>query len=147
MDSKTGEYVGYHVKILDRLFRKEIENFIRSKGFEGMTCVNGWILGYLARNEDKRIFQKDLEQEFRVGRSSMSVTLKIMEEKCYIVRQSVPGDARLKQVILTEKGRSFLQEVEESRRRSEEKVTRGLSDKELAQFFSTIRKMCENLSA
>ena len=140
------EHVGYQIKILDRLFRREIENSMRGLQIEGMTCMNGWILGYLAHNGEKSIYQKDLESQFQVGRSSMSTTLKLMEEKGYIIRQPVPGDARLKRVLVTEKGRSFVHGVELNRHRMEEKITRGLTEEELKEFFRIVRKMCANLS-
>ncbi len=143
---KEEEYVGYQIKILDRLFHREIENSMRGLQIEGMTCMNGWILGYLAKHGEKSIFQKDLEQQFQVGRSSMSTTLKLMEEKGYIIRQPVPGDARLKRVLLTEKGRSFVHDVELNRHSIEEKITRGISEEELKEFFRVARKMCANLS-
>ena len=37
----------------------------RERGVDELTAMHGWILGYLCRNEDKDIFQKDIEAGLR----------------------------------------------------------------------------------
>ena len=49
-------------------------------------------------------FQKDIEQRFAVGRSTVTNLIQLMEKKGFVKRESVKQDARLKKVILTEKG-------------------------------------------
>ena len=68
----------------------------RERGVDELTAMHGWILGYLCRNEHKDIFQKDIEAEFKICRSTVTNILKLMEKKGYIKRESVPYDARLK---------------------------------------------------
>lgn len=140
------EHIGYQLKALDHMFRRHIDMEIRKNGFDGMTVMNSWIIEYLGKNEGKSIYQKDLEQKFQVGKSSMAGTLKIMEEKGFIVRKSVPGDARLKQVFLTDEARTYIHKMEQGRRNMEAKVSRGLTDEEIALFKKVIKKMRDNLS-
>lgn len=59
-------------------------------------------LEYLANNSNNNIFQKDIEKQFNIGKSSVAGTLKVTEEMGVIVRQSVEGDARLKRVCLAD---------------------------------------------
>ena len=73
----------------------------RERGVDELTAMHGWILGYLCRNEDKDIFQKDIEAEFKICRSTVTNILKLMEKKGYIRRESVPYDARLKEDLDT----------------------------------------------
>lgn len=42
------------------------------------------------------IFQKDLETEFCIGRSTVTNILNLMEKKGFVRRESVSYDARLK---------------------------------------------------
>lgn len=137
--------VGFQLKILDLMFRRNMEAHFRKSGFEGMSVINVWIIEYLSHNDNKNIFQKDIEKRFNIGKSSIAGTLKGMEEKGLIVRQSVEGDARLKRVCLTDKGREYACEMEQGKRDMEQKVSEGISEEEMNHFFSIIKKMQDNL--
>lgn len=139
------ERIGYQLKVLDRMFKKRIEAGMRKNGFENMSMMNGWIIGYLIRHDGEIIYQKDLEKTFKVGKSSLSGTLKILEEKGYIERKAVPGNARTKQVVMTEKAREYHLKVEEDRLIMEQQVTKGLSREELETFRRIVKRMQTNL--
>lgn len=138
--------IGYQIKALDHMLRRNAEAFIRENGFDGMSMINGFIIGYLAENEGTDIFQKDIEKKFKIGKSSIAGTLKTMEEKGYIVRQSVPGDTRLKRVCLTDKARTYIKKIEQGHIQIEEKLCQGLSDEEIQTFLNIVRKMQDNMS-
>lgn len=138
--------IGYQLKVLEHMFRRDMETNIRKNGFEGMSAINVWIIDYLAHNEEKDIFQKDIEKNFKIGKSSIAGTLKMMEEKDLIVRQSVKGDARLKRVCLTDKGRDCACKMEQGKVDMEKKICKGLSGDELDLFFRIVNKMQDNLS-
>ena len=142
-DSKQ---VGFQIKVLERMFRKHMENTIRQNGFEGMSLINVWIIEYLARNEDVSIFQKDIEKQFRTGKSSIAGTLKVMEEKGMIIRKPVEGDARLKRVCLTGKGKEYACKMEQGKGYMEQKVCAGISEEDMKHFFTIIQKMQDNLT-
>ena len=55
-------------------------------------------------HRDEPVFQRDIEREFSITRSTVTNILQLMERKGYIQRLSVPQDARLKQLVLTEEG-------------------------------------------
>lgn len=137
--------VGYQLKALDHMFRRSMEANIRKNGFEGMSVINAWIIDYLVDNEGRDIFQKDIEKNFKIGKSSIAGTLKMMEEKNFIIRQPVKGDARLKRVCLTDKGREYSRKMEQGRDEMEKKVCRGLTEEEVKLFFDIIKKMQDNL--
>ena len=60
--------------------------------------MHGRILGYLYWSRPKDVYQKDIEEHFNITRSSVAGIVKLMEQKGYILRQSVQGDARLKKL-------------------------------------------------
>lgn len=138
--------VGYQLKVLDRMFKKTMEAGMRKNGYDNMTMMNGWIIGYLIHHEEDNIYQKDLEKKFKVGKSSLSGTLKIMEEKGFIERKSVPGNARVKQVVLTDKAREYHYNMEQRRQKLEEQVTKGLSEEEIEQFRRVVKRMQGNVA-
>lgn len=104
----------FEMKSLDRLLRKTIEQEFRALDDDDqITRMHHWIIGFLYRNQDRDIFQRDVEAEFRISRSTTSSMLTLMEKKGLVVRQGVPGDARLKKLTLTERAvEMHLQHIE-----------------------------------
>ena len=60
--------VGYQLKVLDRMFKKTMETGMRKNGYDNMTMMNGWIIGYLIHHEEDTICQKDLEKALLSGK-------------------------------------------------------------------------------
>ena len=73
-------------------------------GIDEATQMNGWIMAYLYFHKDQPVYQKTIESTFGVNRSTVTSIVKLMEKKGYIERENVPGDARLKKLILTPLG-------------------------------------------
>lgn len=71
----------------------------------GLTSIQTRILAHLrhARDENRDVFQRDIEEVFRIKRSSVTSVLQTLEKNGLIVRESIPEDARLKKLVLTEK--------------------------------------------
>lgn len=80
--------------------RTELQKKIYSNAFG---ASNGYIISYLCENEDKNIFQRDIEREFDLSRSTVSTILKELEKEGLIERKSVIIDARLKKSYLLKK--------------------------------------------
>jgi len=64
-----------------------------------------------------------------------------METKELILKQSVPSDARLKKITLTEKGMAVQKIVNEVIVQSEKKLREALSDQEFKTLLSVIEKL------
>ena len=81
-------HIGYEVRTLDNMIGRLV-NAYQSKVDEkaGITRMQAWIIGYLYRNSGQDIFQKDLEAEFQIARSTASGILQVMEKKNLITRQ------------------------------------------------------------
>lgn len=73
----------------------------------GLTSIQSRILGHLRRAEEngKDVFQRDIEDVFRIKRSSVTSVLQTLEKKGLIIREGVQGDARVKKLILTDEAR------------------------------------------
>ena len=98
--------------------------------------MHGWIIRYLYENREQDIFQKDIEQRFAVGRSTVTNLIQLMEKKGFVKRESVKQDARLKKVILTEKGIASQESFEDIVEHIEEELSEGISEEELHIFYS-----------
>ncbi|MFZ2802748.1 MAG: MarR family winged helix-turn-helix transcriptional regulator, partial [Lactococcus chungangensis] len=104
-----------------------------------------WVIDYLIKHQDEDIFQRDLEKEFVMRRSTATNFVKKMEQAGLIRRESVAYDARLKKIILTDKAFE-LQAGMMAKKKEFETLLRGdLSEAEIKQFIATIQKIKHNL--
>lgn len=107
--------------------------------------MHGWIIRYLYENRENDIFQKDIEKNFAIGRSSVTGIIQIMEKKGFIRRESVTHDARLKKVTLTEKGIKSHRRIEELITIQNEKMARGIEEEDLQVFLRVAEQIRANL--
>lgn len=112
----------------------------------GLTRTQAVIIKYLEVEAKKReIFQKDIEKEFRIRKSSVTSVLQLLEKNGYITRESVIEDARLKKLILTDKAKEVNAIIGDELEKREEKFYQVLSKEEVESFFKTIDKITSTL--
>ena len=133
------------IRRVDNLIFRRINQFARANGVEQATPMHGWIIEYLYRHRDTPVFQRDIEREFSITRSTVTNILQLMEKKGYIERRSVPRDARLKQLILTEQGVQFHEKTLLSFHQTEECVNALLSAEEQAELLRLLNKLRDGL--
>ena len=75
----------------------------------GLTSIQTRILGHLrhAEEEGRCVFQREIEDIFRIKRSSVTSVLQTLEKKGLIIRESIPEDARVKKIVLTEEAKKM----------------------------------------
>ena len=95
------EDLGFQIRTLSHLVKRMVDQTAFSGTDAHPTGVQGWILGYLYTNQDKEVFQRDIQQQFSIRRSTVTGILQLMEKNGLITRSSVDRDARLKKLELT----------------------------------------------
>ena len=110
-------------------------------GLDKVTVMHGWIIGYLTHNADRDIYQKDIESEFAISRSTVTNILKLMEKKGYITRESVASDARLKKIALTDKGIQTAVILKKAVEENERNFNRLLDKEEKETFLRLVKKL------
>ena len=133
------------IRRVDNLIFRKINQFTRVNGVEQATPMHGWIMEYLYNHRDEAVFQRDIEREFSITRSTVTNILQLMERKGYIERQSVPQDARLKKLILTEAGVRFHEKTMLSFHQTDEYVASLLTEDENAELLRLLNKLREAL--
>ena len=113
----------------------------RTNGVEAVTPMHGWIMEYLYRHSETPVFQRDIEREFSITRSTVTNILQLMERKGYITRRSVEQDARLKQLVLTEKGRQFHEDTMRAFHQTDEYVAGLLTEEENTELLRLLNKL------
>ena len=137
--------VGFAIRMQNTAFTRRFLQDGLADGLDEVTIMHGWIMGYLHRNEDKDIYQKTIESEFGICRSSVTSLVKLMEKKGYIRRETVPGDARLKKIVLTSEGKATAIRVKETLDNMECDILKGISQEELQTYFAVADKIKINL--
>ena len=109
----------------------------------GLTSIQSRMLGYVyfQRRQEKKVFQRELEEEFKIRKSSVTSVIQILEKKGLVRRIGVPGDARKKELVLTEQGIAVQETVLDRLDRLEAMVNQTLTEEERRLWFSCIRKI------
>lgn len=143
---EKANHIGFEITSLEKMIRRSVINCSARKELDTLTGTNGWIIGYLAHNRDRDIYQRDIEAAFSVRRSSVSKVITLMEQKGLIERLPVEGDGRLKRLTLTPQALELHKSIESEIDAMEERLTSGITDAELHAFRDTIEKMKNNLT-
>lgn len=142
---KDERHIGFEIKIVSNLIKRHFDQLSSRKEIDDLTGTNGWVIGYIARNMDRDVFQRDLEAEFSIRRSTASKILQLMERKGFIKREAVPYDARLKKLVLTEKALEIHAKSTRDIEEFEEKLSKGLTEAEINTFLAIIDKIKHNI--
>ncbi|WP_419874207.1 MarR family winged helix-turn-helix transcriptional regulator [Candidatus Pristimantibacillus sp. PTI5] len=137
--------VALELRTLRNMLKRQIDGFINQKYADQLTGMHGWALKFFVDNKDKEIFQRDFENHFSIRRSTASKILQLMEKNNLITRQSVPYDARLKQIILTPMAIEYCEAIFGKYVELERELKKGLSREELDTFFAVLDKIKSNL--
>ncbi len=112
---------------------------------EALTVRQAWVLKFLVCQGDGAAAQRDIEERFSIRRSTASHMLTLMENNGYIKRVPVPEDARMKHIVVTEKGLAAHERMADRLIRFEAMLQKGMTDEELENFLSIIQRLEENI--
>ena len=104
----------------------------------GLTPSQCRIMGFIMDNGGRPVYQKDIEAEFNIRRSTATRLLQSMEHKDLIMREPEENDGRLKRIRLTEKAAEGSREVLEHVRRVERQLAEGITEEEM----KTLHRVC-----
>lgn len=138
--------VGVQIKHLNHAFARRFFETARRQEVDEVSMMHGRILGLLYHRQGEDVYQRDVEDAFHITRSTVTGIVKRMEEKGYILRQSVEGDARLKKLTLTPLGEALHHQCIRIINETEMQAVEGLSAEELETFCALARRICGNLS-
>lgn len=139
------ESIGRELKILHNKIYRCSEAFIPPNLKQDVTEMQGQVIGFLYHNQDRDLFQRDVEAEFSITRATASKMLTLMEKNRLITRSGVAGDARLKKLELTEKANYHAQEIHRCMIQFEKVLTRGLTGEEKKMLLALLQKIEQNV--
>lgn len=139
--------VAFRIKSLNNEFKRHFDRSAIHRNDANLTGMQFAFLGYISdRAQSEDVFQRDIEVEFNIRRSTASGMLQLLEREGYIERYSVPSDARLKKIVLTDKAREQDKKAKEDMDLFDQKITAGLTDEELRELYRILDKIEKNIS-
>ena len=137
--------IGHDIRVLSNLLRRSMDNSALQQYVDNLTGTHGWVIGYLFHRQGQDVFQRDLENEFSIRRSTATCVLQLMEKNGLIIREPVPYDARLKKLVLTPKALELHAHIEQEIAATEALLCQGLTGAEIEAFHRTAERMKLNL--
>ena len=123
MQKLNDKLISTQLRGLSHRIHRFLENSPNKKAIDSITGTHGWIIAFLSCNKDKDIFQKDVEREFDVTRSTASKVIDLMEQKGLVRREKVSKDARLKKLVL-KRFQSFLKKTDSALKKLLQRASR-----------------------
>ncbi len=143
----TKKRVGIEIKKLVNQFKRHLRDLeTRIDGLPRLTEMQREVIGFLFEQRDKKIvYQKNIEEEFNIRRSTATGILKLMEKHGLIIRETDASDARWKKITLTEKSVKIVHQVHAELQNFEKTITRGIPRGDLETFFAVLERIDQNI--
>lgn len=136
------KHAARYVSKLSNKLRRRIDAF---SSRDRMSGAEGRALHFLLTQQGD-VFQKDIEEEYSLRPSTATELLKKMERHGLIRREPLPGDARMKRIVVSDEGLRYRGDVMKDILQLEEELTRGIPQEDLEVFFRVIEEMMDNIS-
>ncbi len=136
------------IKALNNLIKRMmVSHHLKCKAPKDITGQQMNVIMFLKHSysEGKEVFQRDVECNLNIRSSTATGILKTLEKNGYIERVSVPSDARLKKLVLTEKSYAMFEQIDPFIKAINTKITEGLTEEEIEQFFCITEKLKQNI--
>lgn len=141
---KGGEDAGRIINIVSHQLKRTI--FFYTWQDCGLTTMQNRILHYiLMKSLECPVYQKDIEKEFRVSKSTVTEVLQLMEKNGFITREPSKRDGRMKWILPTQKALTIRQKVIENIHTVEERLRDGIREEDYRTCIKVLKKMSENL--
>ena len=139
------DLLGFRIRSLWQQIKRLMNRHLTENDGYGLTGMQFAIVSYIAKESTERdVFQKDLEQKFDIRKSTVTGILNTMERDGLLLRETVPYDARLRKMILTDKALQAKKNSEQVIDTVENQLSKGLTEEEIATFLTILEKISKN---
>ena len=139
------DLLGFRIRSVWQQVKRLMNRHLTENNSYGLTGMQFAIVSYLAKESAERdVFQKDLEQKFDIRKSTVTGILNTMERDGLLLRETVPYDARLRKMILTDKALQAKQNTEQVIDSVESQLSKGLTEEEITTFLNILEKISKN---
>lgn len=139
------DLLGFRIRSLWQQIKRLMTRHLTENDGYGLTGMQFAIVSFIAKESTERdVFQKDLEQKFDIRKSTVTGILNTMERDGLLLRETVPYDARLRKMILTDKALQAKKNSEQVIDTVENQLSKGLTEEEIATFLTILEKISKN---
>ena len=133
-------HIGFLLKQANLLHQMQLNQIF--KEFD-LTASQTFSLIYLfeAQRAQKEVNQKDIEREMDVSNPTVTGILNRLEHKGLIERVECPSDARVRNIVVTEKALEIDKQLQIKFREAEEELIASLSEKEADELQRLLKKI------
>lgn len=137
--------IGVSLKMINNMIARRMSKYINKENMANISVTQARILHYLIINNNKRIYQKDIEEMLNFRRSTISGILKTMEKNDMIKRSVSKNDSRSKEIILTNKAKSEAFEMSKKAKDFDKVLMQNIDSKDLETFFKVMNQIQMNI--
>lgn len=146
MTNKNKLKMGLDISKINHIISRKVDSAVINAIDDNLTVSQAYVIDFISmEGKDRDIFQKDLEKEFDLKRSSISLMLNNMEKSDLIQRVPVAEDARLKKIILTDKAIMLHKKISNAIDSVENKLCKDLTTDEIKIFYKILDKIRDNI--
>lgn len=140
-DAMEDIMIGHELKKTSHLYKRKLDKMFNIHLNSNQRFIMNYVIDSFKNNKD--VFQKDIERELNIRRSTATVMLQTLEKNNYIKRISVNYDARLKKIVpvkIVDKD-----EFKEVIISIEKQATKDIDQKDIDIFMMVLSKIKNNL--
>ena len=113
---------------------------------DDLTIMQKHILKFiLLETMHRDLYQKDIEEEFQIRKSTVTGYVQLMEKNGYLTRESDKEDARKKRLVPTQKAEGLRQAILEDIKINERMMAEGISDEDVTTCKHVLYHVLQNL--
>lgn len=137
--------IGLTIRKLGLRINRRIDREVSSALPGDITALQGRVIGFIRRRSlTGNVYQKDIEDEFQIRRSTATGMLQSMEKKGLLVREPVSQDGRLKNLVLTPRALKLRELAASVIDQTEQALRQDLTDEQVRTFFELCRRIYHN---
>jgi len=136
-------FIGYLITKTALKLKNRLNTLLRENGFD-ITADQFEVLGILIENEG--ISQSELAYMSSKDKTNITRILDLLEKKNLIVRKKDERDRRAYNIYLTEKGRRQKENLKQLLIKGNQKLSEGLSEKDIREFQRIMNLINGNLT-
>ncbi|CEO15750.1 MarR family transcriptional regulator [Paeniclostridium sordellii] len=146
MKNKNKLKLGLDISKINHIISRKMDASVINAIDDNLTISQAYVIDFISiEGKNKEIFQKDLEREFDLKRSSVSLMLNNMEKSDLIERVPVTEDARLKKIVLTKKSKKIYEKISIAIDSIENRLSEDITQEEIEVFQMVLEKIRNNL--
>ena len=135
--------VSKQIQMLSRKIKRNLDTTFFSYGLTG---VQAGILKFVYDKSKKgKVYAKDIENEFDKRRATIAGIIQLLEQNELIERKSEGKDARMKEIVLTDKALNIVKSINLTINNVEKNLKKYITKEEISNFLETLKKMNNNL--